>query len=382
MKLTTIIRAQTLFVVTLLLIVPGAVFGAMLVLGFFEDPTYYQTGKHPLDIVVGDVNDDGLLDVLTANRDGRSISIFMGNGDGTFTDLNAIESDLGPSSLALGDMDGDGQTDIVAGLCNVGCTDNGIGVFRGLGDGRFETAAFVSVEGVPYNITLADFDGDQQLDVAASDYPGGRIIVLLSRDELGVFDELYLTTGQKPIALLADDLNNDGLFDLISSDHGEGSSSVYLNNGRGGFSERLVVETGNLPYAISLAFFDDDDVLDLLVAHSTPQGSISVLLGDGDGGFTLRQNIVVDDPLLFIDLADFNRDGLLDVLVTRNQERYASVFLNTGSGYIDQVGIDVSAENKIYSLRIAELNDDKFPDLITVEYEQNVMSVALGRELE
>jgi len=345
----------------------------------FEDRVFYQTGEHPLDVVVVDINMDGYQDALTANRNGKSISIFGGNGDGSFEDLTPLASDLAPSSLAVGDMDGNGSLDIVAGLCGPMCQENYVGVFSGKGDGQFDHTSVIGVSGVPYNITLGDFNEDSFLDIAFSDYPGARIGLLLSRGD-GSFVESSLPAQSKTIALVAGDLNHDSKLDLVTSNHGAGTSSVYLALAAGQFGDEIVVPTGELPYAIALSDVNGDEHLDLLVAHSTDPGAISIFAGRGDGKFEKYQGIKAEDRLVFIETADFDRDGSPDIIVTRNQQTRASVYINRGDGTFADSSIEIPAENKIYSLAVSDLNGDRFPDLVTVDYEQHNLAVALGAE--
>ena len=130
------------------------------------------------------------------------------------------------------------------------CTASGIAIYLGSGDGLFEFSKQIPTEGVAYNVLTADFNADGLIDIAASDYPGQRLIVLMAGGKNEAFQELSFPTGEKPIAIESGDLNNDGLADLISSDHGSGSSTVYLYQGTSGFSEAIKVPTGKLPYSI------------------------------------------------------------------------------------------------------------------------------------
>ncbi len=373
---------RKLLLVCLLFVAPAA-FAAWTILGsLFEAPRIYETGANPLDVVTADLNGDGDLDVLTANRDGLSISVFLGDGHGSLTVLDPIDTERGATSLVVTDMNGDGVPDLVASGCSPGCTDNNIMIYHGLGDGGFERASTHSIDGVPYNVAVADFDGDGLLDVAASDYPGQRLLVLLSDGRAGSFRQISLPTGSKPIALAVADLDDDGRPDLISSDHGAGSSSVHLSLGGGEFVERIEVETGELPYSIALGDLDGDQLPDLVVAHSTDPGGITVLQGRGDGTFDYLQRIDVADRLVYVDTADFDNDGRADIVVTREKQAFAGVFLNEGDGLFDMREIVVEAENRIYSLVVTDLDHDPYPDLVTVDYERNTLSVSLGKKPE
>ncbi|MCB0338746.1 MAG: VCBS repeat-containing protein, partial [Bdellovibrionales bacterium] len=192
-------RALKAFFV-LFFVLPGSVLAYRFASSYFEEPLLYSTGDHPLDVVAGDLNRDGDIDLLTANRDGRSISVYLGNGDGSLTELDPIETELGPTSLTLAYYDGDFDLDLIATVCRPGCTENAILIFRGLGNGQFETIAMVSASGVPYNILSADFDGNGLVDFAASDYPGNRIIQFMRKADSVPLEERFLKTGRRPIA--------------------------------------------------------------------------------------------------------------------------------------------------------------------------------------
>ena len=331
-------------------------------------------------MAVADVNGDGHLDVLTANREGRSVSVFLGRGDGTLDPGRTIDTTLGATSLAPADMDADGIIDLVVSACTEGCTENSILILAGSGDGRFSPASTVDVDGVPYNVAVADLDLDGLPDIVASDYPGQRLLVLLSDGSPGSFIEVSLPTGEKPIALLVGDLNGDGVPDLVSSDHGSASSSIYLAYGDGEFSERIEVATGPLPYAIALGSIDGDAIPDLIVAHSTDPGRITILQGRGDGTFSFHDEFEVHGRLIYVDTADFDADGVDDIVVTRENEKTASVFLNEGDGLFSRNEILVPAQNRVFSLAVADLNADRWPDFVTVDYEQSTLSVSLGLE--
>jgi len=180
-------RSRFFYFLSFFFIFTGAATVFALVFNLFGPPELYETGKHPLDVAIYDLNSDSNLDVVTANRDGRSISVFMGNGDGTLAPLNEIATDGGATSIAVADMNSDGKADLVVSTCEEMCDASHIAIFTGKGDGLFEPFSETRIEGVAYNILLADFNSDALPDVAASDYPNARIDLLLSTSEPGKF---------------------------------------------------------------------------------------------------------------------------------------------------------------------------------------------------
>ena len=309
---------------------------------------------------------------------GYSTEVFLGDGSGRLEPAGTLPTRLGATSLALGQLNADGDVDLVVSLCSPGCVDGTIAIYPGDGQGGFGDAELHHFAGVPYNVALADFDADGRLDVAATDYPNDRLLLLLSDWKREGYSRRELPTGSKPIALEVGDVNGDGVPDLISSDHGAASSSLYLSYGNGEFSERIEIATGPLPYAIALDSVDGDEIADLVIAHSTLPGRVTVLQGRGDGTFARLDTFEATDRLVYVDLADLDHDGRLDIVVTRDQLRSADAYLNEGDGLFRHEPIGIPAENKVYSLVITDLDGDPFPDLVTVDYERNTLSVAIG----
>ena len=193
-----------------------------------------------------------------------------------------------------------------------------------------------------------------------------------------------MSSGKRPIALAVGDLNNDNILDMLTIDQWGRSSTAYLSLGGGEFSAPTTLNLGELPYSARLDHIDGDLFLDLVVAYSTEPGSVSVFRGLGDGTFELMNEFNVDDRLVYIYTADFNHDKQPDIVVTRNTRTYASIFYNlqNESFEFSRDEVRIPAENKIYSLAVANLNNDFYPDLVTVDFEQSTLSVSLGAEPE
>ncbi len=364
----------------LLIILPGTVLAYNYFFKVVELTAIYETGLHPLDLAIADISSDGIPDIITANRDGRSLSIFLGNGDGNLTPIESISLEKGATSLALVDFDGDSLLDLVVTACGEHCNYNELAFYRGLGGGQFEFVRAQPSEGVPYNIAVGNFNRDAYPDLAASDYPNNRILVFMGQADWQ-FEPLTLKTSLHPIALAIADLNLDGISDLVTSDHGADGSTIYLGSSDGSFSGPNFLETGDLPYAIKLTDLNQGGYLDLVVAHSSEPGVVSTYFNTGQGTFEFAERFSVNGRLIFVTAADFDFDGRQDLLVTRNKEKYASIFLAGQNGFEDRRESRLDAENEIYSTAIADLNGDSFLDLVTVDYAASTLSVSLGHEL-
>jgi len=190
--------------------------------GTFEAAVSYGTGPDPLSVVVGDFNGDGKPDLAVANSalfdEPPSVSILLGNGDGTFQAAVNQAAGISPRSLAAGDFDGDGRADLV--VANYGSfggaqlTNSNVSVLLGRGDGTFDAAVNYTAGEGPLSVTTADFNGDGKLDVAVANDRSGSVSLLLGKGD-GTFEAaLNFGAGLNPASIAAGDFNGDGKPDL------------------------------------------------------------------------------------------------------------------------------------------------------------------------
>jgi hypothetical protein len=278
-------------------------------------------------------------------------------------------------------MNQDGTLDIVATICNKGCTENGIGILMGDGYGHFTLNELHHVQGVPYNILSGNFLSKNSIDIAASDYPNGSLMILQNLHGEN-FSQEVRPSGSKTIALVAGDLTNNGREDLILANHGSATITVFIAL-EDDLSDPIITHVPSLPYSIAVANLDNDSFFDLLVAHSSSPGVLSAWRGLGNGQFELISEIETADRLIFVAAADVNGDGLDDAVVTHHQARAATVYLNTGIGIFNPLSqVTMESENEIYAAAVGDINHDGLPDLLTVDFNANTLSVALGRSID
>src|SRR5256886_2856680 len=176
----------------------------------------YPSGGSPAAAVVQDFNNDGIADIASANG---TVSVFLGNSDGTFGAANTFPVGADATEIASADLNGDGNADLVV-------TDDrhGANVVLGHGDGTFGRSSKIQLEGQPLGIAIADLNGDGILDLAIALFGparpplGGQVAVLLGVGD-GSFAApvLYDLTPYQAVRLVAVDLNHDGKLDRAGS---------------------------------------------------------------------------------------------------------------------------------------------------------------------
>jgi Calx-beta domain/FG-GAP-like repeat/FG-GAP repeat len=311
--------------------------------GTFQTPAQsFATGSGPFALTVGDLDNDGNLDVVTVNR--SDISVLLGNGDGTFQAARTIGIGIAPFSVAVGDFDNDGNLDL--GVTSSQPPDNSYGWELGfanvlLGDG---TGSFASSEPIPINpahpvsVAVGDVDGDGNLDLVAADYgtADNNLVSVLLGDGNGGFSSLPdVSTGTGDDQSLAlSDVDGDGDFDLVTA-HAN-SVCVVLGDGTGAFGPAAHFDAGASPRSLAMADVNGDGRVDVVSANYLNNGSyvgksVSVLIGKGDGSFNLGMVTDTISPPISVAVGDFDGDGLPDV-ATANllNSGTVSVLLNAG----------------------------------------------------
>jgi 5-hydroxyisourate hydrolase-like protein (transthyretin family) len=286
----------------------------------------YATAEGPWSMAIGDVNGDGKTDVVTCNYTASSASVFTSNGNGTFKARADYTTGTGtnPECLRMGDVDGDGDLDIFT----ANASTNNVSILLNNGNGTFKAPTTFSTATHPTSIDLCDLNGDGKQDLATANYSAGSVSVLMGKGN-GTFQTAvnYAASGN-PQMVLAADLDRDGKPDLSTVNWGSNNASILLNNGNGTFKTAVNYAIGNGPYAFSVIDLNQDSAPDLVTTNNTA-GSVSILYGNGDGTFDPRRDLATGSGPCFVALGDLNGDGYGDMITTDMNDNTVSVFRGT-----------------------------------------------------
>jgi hypothetical protein len=339
--------------------------------GTFGVPTDYPVGQSLYNLALGDVNGDGLLDLIATGS--STISVLLGQGGGGFGPKTDYATAFNPVNIALGDVNGDGRLDIVT----ANYSSNSASVLLGQAGGGFAPHVDYAIPGTPQDVALGDVNGDGRLDLVTANLNFGTIGVMLGQGNGTFVNSASYNSRDWPISVQLGDLNGDGRLDLVSANNAPGFNTVSVRFGQvggvfGPVSDYIV---GTRPSDVALGDVSGDGRLDI-VAVSTSTNTVSVLLGQAGGGFVPKTDYATGANPNRVTLGDVNGDGRLDI-VTANFSNTTSVLLGPANGgFLPKV--DYPVGTYAYAVALGDVNGDGRLDIATANASANTVSVLLG----
>jgi len=340
----------------------------------------YKVGKNPTTITTGDLNHDTFTDLVTTNMGSNTLSVLLGNGDGTFRDQIQLTVCREPRSLVMGDFNGDSHADVVL-ACSGG---DAIAVLLGAGNGRFVEGPQYPVHRTPVAIASDDLNGDRHPD----------LVVALRNDKIKVFlgtgtgefrHGAQYEYGDTPTSVALSDLNGDGNVDLVVTNGGPMSNavSVWLGNGDGTFRGPKDYKTGKRPLGVSFADFNNDRNTDLLVINGE-RDSFTTFLGNGNATFQPGKDSGADAGPNFGLARDFNGDRLVDVAIVNLQSSDLSILFGKGDGTFEYPPRNYKTKAGPFALSTFRVttNATEEPGLAIADNGEGSVSIFLHRGLK
>jgi sugar lactone lactonase YvrE len=321
---------------------------------------------------VADLNGDGIPDLFVKDYFG-TYDVLLGNGDGTFT---VKGSPFGPSSetgsFIVGDFNNDGIPDVAAINAAEYAPTGNVTIFLGNGDGTFTVEGSSPTLGYnPTAIATADINGDGNADLilvqqSSSTSSSGQVVIFVGNGD-GTFTQASSTTTVASVAysILPADLNGDGKIDLVLTSVGSTGNTILLGNGDGTFT--ISAGPGQSSESMMAVADVNNDGIPDLVFPAASTSYLTVFLGNGDGTFTAApSNPNLNVKIGNFAIGDFNRDGIPDIVYTNPYATTAAVLLGNGDGtFVPTPGTLSYPYDFSGNLVVADFNGDGWPDVLT-----------------
>ena len=261
--------------------------------GVYRLSSMYNVGAGPVSVALADVNGDEKLDIVAVNRLDNTVSILPGVGDGTFRQAITFAVSGAPVAVAVGDFNKDGKPDLaVLEDCGAAsCSQPGIlEILLGAGDGSFQSAVSYPAGYSPSSLAVGDINGDENLDIIVASRCGkdascqsSSTGTLLLGDGTGKFTQgPDIALGNSPASVALGNLSGLGVVDLVVSRSTDNTVAVLNGNGDGTFRAAVPYPVGNNPGSLVVADFNADGKADVAVANVN-DSTVSILYGRGDG---------------------------------------------------------------------------------------------------
>ena len=329
-------------------------------------------GEGPQRLALADFDGDGDIDLAMSNGFASSVvSVLLNNGDATFGPEQRISVNGGQVGIAAADLDGDGDRDLAVGgigpLFNTSeitlLVNDGAGSFTVAGSVQAPTDEYI---GAPL-VAAGDLDGDGDADLVAAGANSQTHVVLLNQGSL-TFTQVSYVGGFGPGNLTLADHDGDGDLDLYSAPQGSsgtGGVSYFVNQGDGTFGPVSIFESSDQPQDVAVADFNRDGRMDMAVPNRGtgtgvihPQGVAAAFEAPPTyPTFNAPDSVVT---------ADFDGDGDLDVASSVPTSKVIDVKFNDGTGALSS-GSTIPAtpgQGQPSSVWAADLNGDALPDLV------------------
>ncbi len=332
-------------------------------------PISYPVAAGPVALAVGDVNGDGVPDIVSAAKSSNRVTILINNGAGGFGPPVNLICPGNPGAVALADLDGVNGPDIVA----ANSLGGDVSVFLNAGSGAFPARVDHEAGVEPTAVALGDIDGANGPDIVVADIGGGAVIILFNNGLGGIAGQAVIPDLGSPSAVALSDVDLSGEVDVLVTDADSASMTVLLRQparGSGIVFENAAYAAGRAPRAIAVGDLDNNGRPDAAVANADDD-NVSILRNTPDAGvrggvapWSLKAHATVEtgvDPVAVV-AHDFDGDGADDLATANQSENSVTLLRGLGHGRFDlpqAVATTLSPDRMV----LGRLNEDSLTDI-------------------
>ncbi|KAI9129302.1 FG-GAP-like repeat-containing protein [Acaryochloris sp. CCMEE 5410] len=355
----------------------------------------YKLGSRAQDYVTGDFNDDGFLDIASANNQDNTASVLFGDGLGHFRGPLTLDVGSRPEKIFAHDINQDNRLDLIT------FNASGLSLLLNTGNEGFSTATSINPlnqDGTVESVSINDINGDGELDlifsavVATGGGYGGEVAAFAARTAFAPISALSSSSSTHQLitfigqgdgsftsrteyeltddvdSLLVMDVDGNGSADIVTANPNNSSVSVLLNNGNGTYNSPSSYSLTLPPYELLQKDLNNDGYVDLVAFNTNgAEERVATLINNGDGTFAAAAYYSGSGLVGAANLADLNNDGFEDLITATRDTNRVEVAFNQGDGTFRAPSSYVF-EGAINSLTIGDVNGDNNLDLLAYSF--------------
>lgn len=353
----------------------------------------FATGTAPGSVEIADFNGDGKVDVVVANEQSSNVSILLGDGRGKFAPAKGSPFPAGhlPNDIAIGDFNRDAKLDLAV----ANHEEKHFTILLGDGNGGFAPAPnspfVVEVKPHVHAVATGDLDGDGNPDLVTDSWANDQVLALFGDGKANFRTPgTFVKVGKRPYQRhRVADVNGDGKADILTTNTEGNNVTVLLSHGRGGLKQSAgsPFACGDSPFNFAVGDVNGDGTIDLAVVDSPSsmaegrgKDGLTVMLGNGNGGFTM----LAGSPLATgktpnrVAIGDVNGDGVNDIAVSSPDDNNITLFLMSSRGTVASSST-IAVGGKPKGLAIRDLNGDGKADVVTTNNGDNTVTIMLSK---
>ena len=373
---------------------------AAAVAGLIPIPVEYETDSRPMSVAIGKIDAGPVRDIAVAHRDGRTVSVLIGEGNGSFEDSVLYETDgLQATGVQIAKVNGDARPDLVVAGDGGDPGEDRLLVLRGKADGFRAPQAYPLPTFSAFDVAVADLDRDGHLDAVVGDSNSSSIVVKYGKGD-GAFGKAhkYRFPGDdpdptEPQDLELGDFDRNRFKDVAVAVGRRGAVGVLYTKTRRrngkvkavpGKFRKKTYEVDGAPYGLASGDLNRDGRLDLAAPNDYNVGaeSISILYGKGRGrraGFKPHEELDLgDDPFGGIAIGRFNPGPRPDIAVSLEDGDLAYLYGEPG-GFAPH--FDFGLVEHAISVKAADLgNGDTEDDVVVAQWDEGNVAVVIEED--